>query len=393
MTDAAISVLLISFCSPRTLLSTRLALESRVSYAAAVSARARRQVVTFLSSDGCVHSANDMGRSQVSRTMNSVAAPIRRSPWTERIARLGFAAKGAVYMMIGALAILAASRNGGETTDTKGAVARIGEQPFGQVMLALIAIGLFGYALWRFLQAVVDTDGRGTDMKGIAMRVGGLISGVIHVGLAVFAFRLLLGNGSSGDGGESQQYWTAQVMAQPFGRWLIAAVGAAIVAVGFGQFVSAQRHKFIEHLRTGEMSASQRKWVKRAGEWGFSARGVVFAIVGRLPDLGRSEARSRPDARPRGGARHARAPTVWHVAAGHRSSGLGRLRNLHAGRGALPPGKYIAPTKGSTGPARGMFNYRQPFRSSRPASCRDSKIMGASLTSRRPALGDGRGTG
>jgi hypothetical protein len=112
------------------------------------------------------------------------------------------------------------------------------------------------------------------------MRVGGLLSGLIHVALAVFAIQLLTGGGSGGQGGENQQYWTAQVMAQPFGRWLIAAVGAAIVAVAFGQFVSAQRHKFMEELRTGQMSATQRKWVLRAGEWGFSARGVVFAIIG-----------------------------------------------------------------------------------------------------------------
>jgi hypothetical protein len=92
------------------------------------------------------------------------------SPWVDRFARFGYATKGLVYVVVGALALGVATGVGGRTTDPPGALQEIGAQPFGRVMLGFVAVGLAAYALWRLFQAVADPDGEGRDASGIAVR-------------------------------------------------------------------------------------------------------------------------------------------------------------------------------------------------------------------------------
>lgn len=136
------------------------------------------------------------------------------SPWVERLARFGYLTKGAVYIVVGVLAVGLATGMGVSATDPRGALVTIGEQPFGGVMLGFLTIGLAAYALWRIVQAVADPEGEGYDAKGIARRIGHGGAGLAYGGLALTAGRLLLG--SSG-GGSSPRGWTALLLSQPFG--------------------------------------------------------------------------------------------------------------------------------------------------------------------------------
>ena len=104
--------------------------------------------------------------------------------WIERLARFGYATKGFVYAMIGVLAVMAAFSAGGKTTDSSGALQTIAAQPFGQILLLLIAVGLIGYTIWRLIQAINDPENKGSDFKGIFQRLGYVTSGLIYAGLA-----------------------------------------------------------------------------------------------------------------------------------------------------------------------------------------------------------------
>lgn len=77
---------------------------------------------------------------------------------------------------------MAALGKGGETTDDKGAIKEIMQQPFGNALLIALVIGLCGFVLWRLIQAIKDTDGHGTSAKGMAIR-GGLIASAVSHGL------------------------------------------------------------------------------------------------------------------------------------------------------------------------------------------------------------------
>ena len=121
------------------------------------------------------------------------------------LARFGFAAKGTVYLLIGLLALLAATgQRGGQTADKKQAVQTLQGLPGGAVLLGLIAFGLLGYIVWRFTQAVVDTESKGSDAKGLGRRIGYVGSGLLYASLALYAAKLTL-NGSADTGGDAQQ--------------------------------------------------------------------------------------------------------------------------------------------------------------------------------------------
>ena len=93
-------------------------------------------------------------------------------PWVDRVARFGYATKGAVYSIVGALAIAAVTGMGGRITDPPGALRTISTEPFGWIVLGFVAVGLGAYALWRLVQAVIDPEGEGHDASGIAGRIG-----------------------------------------------------------------------------------------------------------------------------------------------------------------------------------------------------------------------------
>ena len=112
----------------------------------------------------------------------------------ELLARSGYAARGAVSLIVGLLALLASfGRGGGRATGSKGALQELLVQPLGDVLLAAVALGLFGFALWRALQSLLDADGLGREPKAMAVRAGQAVSAIAHAGLGVFALSLLVG--------------------------------------------------------------------------------------------------------------------------------------------------------------------------------------------------------
>jgi len=200
--------------------------------------------------------------------------------WIVPLARFGYAAKGVVYIIIGGLAALAAFTGGGRTTDSRGAFEEILSQSYGKLLLGAVAVGMAAYAVWRFVQAVKDTENKGSSAKGIARRIGYAAIGVIHVGLAYSAAQLIFGSGGGSRGDAASKEWTATLLAQPFGQWLVGAVGLGFIAFALSQLYKAYTTKFREKLMTNEMDEKTQTFATRTGQAGLSARGVVFGIIG-----------------------------------------------------------------------------------------------------------------
>lgn len=214
--------------------------------------------------------------------------------WLEYVARAGYAARGAVYVLIGVLALMAAFGNA-EAEGSRGALATLTDEPFGKVLLAIIGIGLLGYAFWRFCQAFLDPDHQGSDGKGLALRAGYVVSGLAHVLLAFYALGLAFGwalGGGSGSGSNSDgaEGWTAWLMSQPFGRWLVGIVGLIVLGVAVAQFVRAHREQFKKYLFLPQHAW---QWASPVSKAGLVARGVVFLIIGAM--LLVAAYRSNPD--------------------------------------------------------------------------------------------------
>lgn len=213
---------------------------------------------------------------QAEEAIEKVAA----NTWMERLARTGYAAKGVVYIVVGALATMAAIGLGGRTTDTRGALQTIEAKPFGKVALAAVAFGLIGYVLWRWIQALADTEGKGRSLKGIGVRIGYACSGTVYAGLSLTAAKILIDVSRPDSSSQVQQRWTERLMEVPGGVWLIELAGLCVVGFGLYQIVKGIRAKFRERLKLSEMSEGNRGWATWSGRFGYAARGVVFAIIG-----------------------------------------------------------------------------------------------------------------
>lgn len=206
----------------------------------------------------------------------AVRSAVHNNPWIEPLARFGYAARGVVYAVVGLLAIQAAFGGRGQTTGQEGALQRIAEQ--SRFLLVLMAIGLAGYALWRFVQAVLDPENKGTDPKGMAQRGMMVASGIVYSGLAITAARMA--SGSGGGGGEGSQGFTADLMTKPFGRWLVVLAGLGVIVAGLHQLKEAYTKKFRERLKLQEMNADEQRMATHTGQMGLAARGIVFLITG-----------------------------------------------------------------------------------------------------------------
>lgn len=195
--------------------------------------------------------------------------------WVEKGARFGHFIKGVIYGLIGVLSLQVALGSGGQVAGQREVAHMVEHQPFGVVLLIGIAIGLFGYAIWRLIEGFKDTGHKGSDGKGIAQRASAVASGLVNGALAVAAVQAALGH----DGGGARS-WVGKVLEQPFGAVLLGLVGAGVVAAGVVQFYQAYSKRFLRDFRYGAMSPTERRWITRAGQVGYSARGVVFPIVG-----------------------------------------------------------------------------------------------------------------
>lgn len=188
-------------------------------------------------------------------------------------------------MLVGILAFQAAFNWGGKVTGSKGAFLTVASQPFGKLLLFLIAIGLLGYVVWQIVQTIWDPEHSDTGLGAVGRRASYLISGVIYGSLALFALRVVFSqpsssNSNSSGGSSSSSEGTATLLSQPFGKWLVGLVGVAVVAYGFYCFYRAYSTQFRRRLKLYEMSAQEEKWSTRISRFGLVAKGIVSVITG-----------------------------------------------------------------------------------------------------------------
>lgn len=196
----------------------------------------------------------------------------------ETFTRIGFAARGVLYLLIGYLAMEA-----GRATGSRGVMQSLGDGGLSQVALGVIGLGLLAYGAWRLMDGIQDLEGAGDGAKGGAVRLAHGLSGATHILLGLVALSLTFGVGvpGGGGGGDGQGAETASawVLGLPGGEVILRAVGVGFMAGGLAQGWSAYRLDFLKHLESG---AAKRDWVKWSGRLGYLARGVVFVMVGVL---------------------------------------------------------------------------------------------------------------
>jgi hypothetical protein len=198
------------------------------------------------------------------------------SDWLARFARVGLAARGLIYILVGVLAIEVA-RGASERTDQEGALRRIAEQPFGRSLLWLVAVGLVAYGLWRIGEGIYGRREE-TDEKTRTLKRGeSLASGVLNIILALTAARLAAGGGKNG--GRSL---SARLLEAPGGKEIMVGLGLVVIGAGLALAWRGLKTDFERQLKSGEMGPTTYAVVHRLGQLGYLARGLVVSLAGAL---------------------------------------------------------------------------------------------------------------
>jgi hypothetical protein len=196
----------------------------------------------------------------------------------EVLARAGLVARGAVYAIIGVLAVQVAAHSGGTPTNQRGALETIQRQPFGHGLLIATAIGLGGYSLWRFVQAVAGQGPEGGGDHSAFGRISAAVSGCAYAAICALAVSLLLGASSQSSGNPHKS--AAGVLGWPGGQWIVAAAGIAFIGVGIYQGYKGVTREFMQEEKTERMGPAMRTWLPRIGTTGYLSRMVVFCLIG-----------------------------------------------------------------------------------------------------------------
>lgn len=202
-------------------------------------------------------------------------APRVAAPWIERTARIGYAGKGLLYLIIAGLAIATAvgiARSG--PTGQASAMRTLVDVPFGQVFLGIIAVGLAGYGVWCVITAIVDLENAGRDLKGVAVRFGCACRGVFHLALAYSAAKLVMGLSAAKAANEKQLSATA--LSIPGGRYLLLGVAIGIAIYAGYELYCAVTSKLGKRLDLSSLSSGAQRGIEAVSRFGMGARAMVF---------------------------------------------------------------------------------------------------------------------
>lgn len=214
--------------------------------------------------------------------MNTALAPKAGRAFSETtsfevLARAGYAARGAIYLLIGVLAFRLAQGVGGPRPSQQGAMRQIAAQPFGRDLLILTAIGLGGYAIWRLTQALVGHTPEYGQHSAFD-RIGAAGSGVAYAAFCLLAISIL--RGATASSAKTPKETTAGVFQWTGGRELVAAAGVLFIGIAIYQAYLGLSKKFLSYSKTAEMSRSVRDAFTLIGEVGLVARAIAFALIG-----------------------------------------------------------------------------------------------------------------
>jgi Domain of Unknown Function (DUF1206) len=201
--------------------------------------------------------------------------------WIGRLGRFGMVAQGVVYTIVALLAIGFALGLGGRPTDQGGAFQTLAGEWYGAVALGLLAVGLAGYALWRFTVAALGEKVESVEDVGLGKRIAYFARGLAYAVLCYSATSRIMGADGSNGGGSDEQQAANTVFDYPGGRWLVGVVGIGLVVYGLWNGYRSLTKHFEQDLKTERMTVEEERLVSGLfGRAGFAARGIVIGLIG-----------------------------------------------------------------------------------------------------------------
>lgn len=216
---------------------------------------------------------------------NPIGRVAAAHPKFVKFGRLGWFAKGVIYVLAGVLALSVVGRsfgwsgadaNGSEASPI-GAIKEVAQSRGGPLLLIVLAGGMFLYAAWRLVTVLFP--GR-TDAEEFLKRLGYLASAIMYVTFGVTAISLAKARNAKANGNDTVSDFTTRMMTSESGRWAIGIIGAIVIATGLYRIVKGVKADVTEDIIMGGMSKMRTHWTRRLGSIGEVGRGVAMGLIG-----------------------------------------------------------------------------------------------------------------
>ncbi|MEO9526252.1 MAG: DUF1206 domain-containing protein, partial [Roseibium sp.] len=212
----------------------------------------------------------------------------------QAVARAGYFSRGVVYAIISFFAILA-SLGAASSKGSEGALATLLAQPFGIVLIGIMACGLAGFSAWRLIQAVMDADNHGHAPRALVVRLALLTSAATYATLAVTALTLAVSLPGSGGSGQTSLGVLDAIVHFAGVRVFATLLSLLFLGIALAHWWKVLTGKYSRHFDEDE---APMRLVHAASVLGLGARGVVFALLAAMVWLGIEGAPSSPSEIP-----------------------------------------------------------------------------------------------
>jgi hypothetical protein len=216
-------------------------------------------------------------------SVKTEASKVASNPAVNILVRIGDGARGYLFFVLGLLALQMALGKISGTADYQGAIAATAANPLGKILLIIVLIGLCVYVLWALAAAFFDLLHVGHGLKGLFKRAVLFVNAVIY-GLLIPMLVVYVSGGSTQSGSQNFNIGklASSIFLLPYGKWLVAAVGAALFIGGLFTVFSGLRRNFDKEARSYSLSPGQVTWIKRVGRFGSVAYGAIIIVIGVL---------------------------------------------------------------------------------------------------------------
>ncbi|BCW55584.1 DUF1206 domain-containing protein [Arthrobacter sp. FX8] len=193
------------------------------------------------------------------------------------LARTGFAVMAVLHIIVGAIAVAIALGHPGDAEPT-GAIAQLADNPWGPVVMWGCVAACLGLALWQASEATLRARSLARKERLAKLVSSGFLAIAYgSVGLTFAGFAL----GQRSDSGDNTRDFSASLMANPLGPWVLVALGLTILGIGIYFIVKGIRRGFKEELFHFD-GTRRGRLIDSLGVTGHVAKGIALDLTGLL---------------------------------------------------------------------------------------------------------------
>jgi hypothetical protein len=190
------------------------------------------------------------------------------------MARIGFGARGLVYLLVAAFATTAALGFGRQPHGIMDAVQAIPDTQLQVLLAAVIGTGLASLAAYFAIVGLWHCC-RDSGARRWLFAAGMLGDALIYAAVMISILGLVIG--WHADGERQTQIWTAWALGQPFGRVIVGVIGLLILACGIGVIVWVMTTDIDDDV---DLPEDQKRAIEPIGRYGLAGRGLAVSLVG-----------------------------------------------------------------------------------------------------------------